>query len=232
MILITGVSSGIGLALVHEYIERGHEVVGIGRRNNFEHKNYSFIHCDLSNINEVKRLNMDFSKEKSITLINNAGVIGNIQRIAEQNTSDIEEVLNVNTIAPMLLSYKLLQLAIPDTTIVNISSGAGKRPIASWASYCASKAAIDLFSETIYLEEQERGKSTKVYSVSPGVIDSPMQEKIRSAGSSNFSSLDNFVALKEQNNLESPKVVAKKLIALLERPYLGDVVCSLRDVEL
>src|SRR5690606_32318053 len=188
-VIITGVSSGMGFALVKHYLEQNCFVVGIGRTNDFEAENYVFHQCDLS-----QNTSYDFLKDyvyhaECLILINNAGVIGNIERISEQEISDIKQVMQVNTIAPMLLCQFVLR-EFPlnrELTIVNISSGAGKRPMPSWAAYCASKAAIDLFSQTIYLEELERGRMIKVYSVAPGVVDTPMQDKIRKSKPQNFS---------------------------------------------
>src|SRR5690606_9251492 len=109
--------------------------------------------------------------------------------------------VRVNTIAPMLLCQFVLQHYPLDRplTIVNISSGAGRRPIPGWAAYCTSKAALDMYSQTIYLEEKERNRNIRVYSVAPGVVDTPMQETIRKSDPSTFSSLHSFILLKENN---------------------------------
>ncbi len=164
-------------------------------------------------------------------MINNAGVIGQIERISEQVQSDIVSTLQVNSIAPMILCQFVLR-SFPDTsplTIVNISSGAGKRPIPGWASYCASKAALDLFSRTIYLEEKEKNRLLRVYSVAPGVVDTPMQEQIRRADPNSFSAHPLFLALKEKNELTSVEKVVEKLMALLSKPYDGEVIYSLKE---
>ena len=157
-IYITGVSKGLGKEFVDYFLSTGNTVTGIGRSHSFDHPNFSFIQCDLSNLNEVKSVQFD-CKENEVVLINNAGVIGNIQRISDQHESDIQEVMTVNTISPMILCQEFLrQTALEKTlTIINISSGAANRPIPSWAAYCSSKIAMDRFSETIYLEEHEKG---------------------------------------------------------------------------
>lgn len=232
MIIVTGISSGIGKATVEFYLHKGEQIVGIGRSNSFTHPRFKFIKCDFSNLKEVSKLTFDFNTREKVTLINNAGIIGSINRISEQEISDIESVLTVNAIAPLLLTQKILQslsLEVP-IDIVNISSGAGRRPIASWTSYCASKAAMDMFSQTILLEEQERKRPIRVYSVAPGVVDTNMQENIRNANSSTFSSLGSFIDLKKNNELSSPKVVVQKLAHLLSLPYTNQVIYSLRDV--
>jgi len=230
-VFITGVSKGLGKALTEHFLEKGDQVIGIGRSHSFEHENFRFIECDLSNLDAVS--NHSFGKlGDEILFINNAGIIGNIERISEQEKSDIIPVLSVNSIAPMLLCQKLLQVAPIDynITIINISSGAGRRAIPSWAAYCASKAAIDLFSLTLYQEELERQRSIQIYSVAPGVIDTQMQEKIRSSEKTHFSSVEDFIDLKENDQLLSVETVVNKLIKLLTQEFTGNVICSLKDL--
>lgn len=231
MIVITGVSSGIGKALALDYLEKGEIVLGIGRTNVIKHKNYSFQQCDLSQSSELKKIQFDFSKCETITLINNAGALGRIERLSEQIDSDVEEVITLNTIAPMLLTQKILK-DFPinkQFILINISSGAGKRAIPSWASYCASKAALDMFSQTVLEEELERKRNIKVYAVSPGVVDTGMQEKIRSSSLPTFSSVQTFINLKEENNLTSVEEVVAKIQLMLQLPYNYQVLYSLRD---
>lgn len=231
MVIITGVSSGIGQALALHFLQKEEKVIGIGRSHSIQHTNFTFLKCDLNDLEGVKQLQFDFTGVSTLTLINNAGVIGAIERISQQSHSDIQEVLTVNTIAPMLLTQTILKQCSPTQpfVLVNISSGAGKRAIPSWASYCASKAALDLFSLTIFEEEKELGRPIKVYSVSPGVVDTSMQTKIRSAHLPTFSSLETFVNLKDQNLLVSASHVVEKLQQLLDQPYDENVIYSLKD---
>lgn len=229
-VIITGISSGIGLALAKHYLDCGKKVIGIGRRNPFRNDRLIFFEKDLSQTNDFSFLKQHLTDTDELLLFNNAGVIGSIQRIGEQETSDIVSTIQVNTIAPMLLCQFAVQhypLHLP-LTIVNISSGAGKRPVPGWASYCASKAALDLYSQTLYLEEKERGRNIKIYAVAPGVVDTPMQEKIRQADPATFSSLHSFISLKEDNELTDLKTVVTKMESLLSTPYSGEVIYSLR----
>lgn len=229
-VIITGVSGGIGRALAEKFIELGCQVIGIGRNTGLADKNFRFISCDLSKTDEIQRL--DFGQIKGdVVLVNNAGVIGNIQRLSDQEFPDALEVLTVNTIAPMLLSAKVMKITESDQqiTIVNISSGAGRRSIPSWASYCASKAALDRFSETFYLEEIEKARKIKVYSIAPGVIDTPMQNKIRQANPIHFSSRERFLELKENEQLKSAEETADQILQLINSDTFdpSNIVCSL-----
>ena len=123
MYIVTGVSRGLGKAIVEELLVRNEIVIGIGRSHNFSHANFSFLECDLSQPNEIEKLKFpEFLDE--VTLINNAGIIGNIKRLSDQIESDLQEVLNINVTSPILL-MKLIYSKIEDKskfTVVNISS--------------------------------------------------------------------------------------------------------------
>lgn len=226
---ITGVSRGLGRAIALLLLERGEKVIGIGRSADIDHPLFQFIPCDLRNFEAIDQLNFP-ELNGPVTLINNAGILGKIGRISQQDHSDIEEVMRVNAIAPLLLTKKLYgNLSHPESfCLVNISSGAGRRSIPSWAAYCASKAALDRWTENFYLEELELGRALKVYAIAPGVIDTDMQGEIRNVGEEHFSGVANFIRMKEDQSLYTPEYAANLLLKLLEREHEGSVCVDLR----
>ena len=236
MIFITGVSRGLGKAIAELYLSKGEKVTGIGRSANIDHPNFSFLNCDLSDLDAVRELDLmsiGFDPvNEPITLINNAGIIGEINRISDKENSDVDHVLTVNVSAPVILTHKIYKNTKNKNsfTLVNISSGAANRAIPSWASYCASKAALNMHTETFFLEEREKGYTPKVYAVAPGVIDTGMQSQIRAANPENFSALENFKSLKEDGNLFSSEEAAKRLYHLVCSDYTDDVFHDLRNV--
>lgn len=233
-IIITGTSSGIGKAIAEFYLGQGQRVIGIGRRHTISDAHYTAVNCDLSDLQAVESLDLRAFVTGDVLLINNAGILGNVQRLSDQQQPDIANVLAVNTVAPTMLMHHVARLCGDDhaLTVVNISSGAAHRAIPSWSSYCASKAALEMVSETFYREELEKGRPTKVYAVSPGVVDTPMQALIRSVDPDDFAASATFHAYKEQDALASPATVARKLNHLLQLPYTGTVSHSLRDIGL
>lgn len=231
MYIVTGVSRGLGKAIVEELLKNNEKVIGIGRTHSFNHSNFSFLECDLSRPENIEKLEFSELLEQ-VTLINNAGILGKIKRLSDQTESDFQEVLNVNVTSPLILLQQIYS-SVKDKnkfTLVNISSGAANRPIPSWAGYCASKAALNMLTETFYLEELEKGNHPTVYAVSPGVIDTDMQVQIRNADKIDFSSVDNFKELKSNNSLFSTKEAALKLFLLLEKPFKGEVFQDLRNI--
>lgn len=230
MYIITGTSRGIGKALAELLLDKGETVIGISRTNTVVHPKFTFIECDLSNPASVRELEIQTPKS-SVILINNAGILGEIGRISQLTTDTWKSVLQINLLSVVQLTQKIYNQTDKNKfTLVNISSGAANRAIPSWGAYCASKAALNMFSMNFFLEERELGYTPKVYTVAPGVIDTAMQEQIRSAEKNKFSGLENFIALKENGQLFSPDEAAQRLLQLLAREYDEEVIYDLRQI--
>jgi benzil reductase ((S)-benzoin forming) len=155
--IIVGVSTGIGLSLAEHFLNTGHRVIGIGRKSSIQNPNYSFHQLDLSDENAVH--NFTFPKVKeNLVFIYNSGVLGEVKPIFRQSEMNAKNVFQINYLAAVALTQKVLKLDFLEQ-IIYISSGAAKRAIPSWAQYCASKAALDMFAETLQLELQQEDKS-------------------------------------------------------------------------
>lgn len=230
MYIITGASKGIGKAIAEFYLDQGEEVVGISRTNAIEHPSFHWLKHDFSSLENVEKINLGpwVSERDKIVLINNAGTLGDIKKVDAVDLDHYHRVALLNIVVPQFLCSHLLQEAKKNSihAIVNISSGAGRRAISGWAAYCASKAAIDLFSETLLEEFKELGLNTKVYSAAPGIVDTEMQQTIRNSNPEDFSSHKKFIELKENNELRPPQEVAQLLNELLQKDQ-GDVICRL-----
>lgn len=234
---ITGASSGIGQALAELFLKKGHFVVGLSRRQTIEHSNYTHIEIDLADIKQVSSFSFPVNGKDNMILINNAGTVGPIKPIGKQLVEDIISLNNLNLIAPQVLSNQFIYQFQGNSQsiyqIINISSGAGKYPIDAWATYCASKAGIDLFSESVSKELQARNHSNwHIFSIAPGVVDTEMQLVIRQSNPDDFLNRQKFIELKENGELIGPEAVANKLMLVIESPKLyPNVVFSLRDFD-
>ena len=230
---ITGSSRGIGGALVDLLLNQDYQIIGMARTPVPERVNFRSISIDLNDVAAVQ--NFQFTEvSDEVLLINNAGIIGEVSPVGQVSDSSIQKVINVNTIAPQILMNKFLKTyskTVKKGHIINISSGAGKQPIDAWASYCASKAALDLFSRTTGEEFEARGiKNWHVHAIAPGVVDTQMQAEIRKANPANFKLLDRFVSLKNDNELTDPKTVAEKIFKVIKYPLkFPETVISVRD---
>lgn len=234
--IITGPSRGLGKALAEAVLQQTDSIViGISRHATIEHTRYHHQPLDLSDMlavqNNLHKVFPECRQASSITLINNAAVLGEIGYVGEVPNEHFEFVMDVNVVAPAMLMNTFInryaELSIPQT-ILNISSGAAQRPVDGWAAYCASKAALDMFSRTAQQEQQQRGRNLRVRSLAPGLVDTSMQEQIRTADETQFSQVATFTAHHTEGNLQHPEQVAQQILAWLQRPVAPDEAVVLR----
>ncbi len=175
-ILITGCSSGLGLALTNYYLQKGFKVYGISR-NKPEIQNQNFIHIsfDLSQISEIKTSLTTILKEiKNLDLVFlNAGMLGKIKILQELSIEEMQEVYSLNVYANKELLDILMQIDVKNIFI--ISSGASKTGYKGWGSYSLSKAGVNMLVN-LYSNEMF---NTKIIALAPGVIKTPMTDYIR-----------------------------------------------------
>lgn len=219
---ITGTSRGIGLAVVKKLLHSADNfVTGISRGKSVNHERYKHITLDLNNLDDVKKLNFESHPDADkIVLINNSAVLGDVKRLGNLAETSITESYNVNIIAPVLLMNKFIntyQIAHATRIVMNISSGAARYPIASWSTYCSTKAALDMISEVANKEQIEKyhERGIKIFSVAPGIIDTKLQEQIREVTVEDFSKADVFRKYKTDNQLDNPDQTAQSLIKII-----------------
>jgi benzil reductase ((S)-benzoin forming) len=236
--IITGASRGMGLAMAQQLLDAGHDLLCLARRHNDqlgqraarERRRCEQWPVDLAQAATVAlRLEawlaaQDPASLASATLINNAGVVPHIAPLAGIAALDIANALRVDLEAPMLLSSAFVRATaswpIP-RKVLNISSGLGRRPMASQATYCAAKAGLDHFTRCFALEQAAAPNGAKVCSLAPGVIDTDMQVQMRGAGDAEFPDRSLFVGMKEQGVLTSPAQAASRVLAFLQRDDFG-----------
>lgn len=160
----------------------------------------------------------------SATLINNAGVIPALVPLREADAADLAQALRVGLEAPMQLTSTFLGATrdwhLP-RKVLNISSGLGRRAMASQAAYCAAKAGLDHFTRCLALDEALLADGARVCSLAPGVIDTDMQLQLRSADATQFPDHASFAGLHSQGQLTSPAEAAQRVLAYLARPDFG-----------
>jgi benzil reductase ((S)-benzoin forming) len=146
----------------------------------------------------------------------------------------LERNLVVNLVAPMLLMRRFLRMTEGIAMlrrIINISSGAGRRPIAGWSGYCAAKAGLDMASRVAALEAESRRHAVEVVSLAPGVIDTDMQATVRSQPEEAFADVERFRRMKAEGQLRPAEDVAADILrAESEGRLKGDPVLDLRSL--
>ncbi|RDC64493.1 SDR family NAD(P)-dependent oxidoreductase [Adhaeribacter pallidiroseus] len=221
--IITGTSKGIGKAIAEALLQHEQNYVyGVSRNCTITHPRYHHQPLNLSDIvaleNNLHKVFPVLKDAEKIVLVNNAGVVGEVAYLGSQTSHNFAYVFDVNVMAPAILINTFLSAYHAETCpkiILNISSGAGKKPVDGWSAYCASKAALDMLSLTVQQEQQLLGNNVRVFAFSPGVVDTAMQEHLREVDASQFSAAERFKNLKNTNQLLSPEVVAEKIYKLL-----------------
>ena len=201
VIIITGASRGIGEATAFELAARGAKVVLAARtREALEQVAEAIrgrggeaqvVNCDVSDYDAVGALvRSALERFGAVTgLINNAGVIEPIARLEDSVAVAWEEAVKIDLIGP----YNGLRALLPHFyrqgrgVIINLSSGAARRPLEGWSAYCASKAGLAMLTQVVALEAEDRG--VRVYGFAPGVVDTEMQVRIRRSGINEVSRL-------------------------------------------
>lgn len=229
IVIVTGASRGIGLALLKQLQEKGKKVIGLART--IPEEADDFISIDFAELGQLENTLSKIIAEyrvraTSFTLINNAGTVEPIGLIGEVAAEEITQATAINLTAPMILSNAFIQELsqfVGPKKIMNISSGAGRKVYEGWGAYCTTKAGLDHFSRIIAAEQTDVENRVDVVSIAPGIIDTSMQQTIRSSKEKSFPLLEQFIDYKDQGLLSSPQETARKLIRFLEEANFQEI---------
>ncbi|WOG28719.1 SDR family oxidoreductase [Endozoicomonas sp. 8E] len=185
-VLITGCSSGIGLALALELDQRGYKVWATARKlesiKHLSDRSIRTAELDVTDENQVGRILKEIQEEegKLDVLINNAGY-GGMGAVAELPREELLKQFETNVFAPVLLANKVIKKMCTNKegTIINIGSVSGEVTTPFSGLYCASKAAFNAFSDAMRMELQPFG--IRVLTVLPGAIKSRFAENANEA---------------------------------------------------
>lgn len=179
VVLITGGSSGIGLALAKRFLEEDNKVIIIGRSMEkllSVKKQYPHILIEKADITVEEEIKAIISRYPEVNiLINNAGIHKECDfKGSSPDTQSIMQEISTDFTAPVLLSKYFIPtlLSKKEAAIINISSYFGISPKPSAPIYSASKAALRSFSKS--LRAQLDGTSIKVFDIAPPIVDTEM----------------------------------------------------------
>lgn len=201
VVLITGVSSGIGLGNAKIFIEKGHHVYGISRRlvalDGLNH-----YPGDITDSNRISEIIDDiYKKEGKIDILINSAGMGISGAVEDTLVDDAKFMFDVNFFGTFEVTKQVIPIMRENKfgKIVNISSVASILPIAFQTFYSANKAAINLYSEGLNIELKPF--NIKVINFLPGDIKTE------------------FTAARKKNTLDSPVYQSRitKSIATMEK---------------
>ncbi len=184
-VLITGGSSGIGFAIAKKFIELGNKVIIVARDKNKlqnaseELNNCAIIQCDISKQDQLEQLSVKIQNHHQDinVLINNAGIQHNYFLQNETNPFlKIDDEIAINLVAPIKLSVLMLPYLCTkeEAAIVNLTSGLAFAPKENAAVYCATKAALRSFTQT--LRYQLENNPVKVVELIPPLVETKMTD--------------------------------------------------------
>ena len=199
IVVVTGASRGIGAATARVFAKAGAKVALLARQGDRigalaaelgQHA--TALACDVADAASVDAaLAAVMARWGRVdVMINNAGVITPIARIADADPVEWGQAIDTN----LKGVFHGLRAAIPIMqaqragTILTVSSGAAHNPLDGWSAYCASKAGAAMLTRAAHLEEAAQG--LRIMGLSPGTVATDMQVMIKASGVNPVSQLD------------------------------------------
>lgn len=221
--VITGASRGLGAGLAQAFRARGLRLGLCARTETALAAGPDVVaqRCDVRDAESMAAFAAAVeARFGAIDLwINNAGVLDPIDPLRDLAPAAARTHLEVNVLGVFFGTQAFvrhLRRRGGEGVLVNLSSGAARRPYAGWSLYCAAKAAVDRLTECVALEES--GYGLRAYSVAPGVIDTDMQALIRATPAERFPEAPRFVERKRAGRFNTPALVAAHILAIAFDP--------------
>lgn len=228
-VILSGPTRGLGYALFDRLLSDGYPTVAIGR--NLERiaaiakGALGFVELvefdlgvdreNLLDLVDVEQMIVSADATNPLVFISNASTINPIGRAIELTYSGLDHSMRINFIAPLMVANLLTKIAQKQgrtLLILNISSGAANRPIRGWQAYCSSKSAYKMGLDVLAAENSH----VRTVHFDPGVMDTSMQELIRTQNVEDVPEMEVFRSYQEKGSLKDPADVAYELVKLLE----------------
>ncbi len=194
IVLITGVTRGLGRAMVDEFVRRGHTVLGCGRTQKAIEDlrretgpPHDFAVADVASDDQVKRWadRLLGSYGPLDLLLNNAAVINRNARLWDIPEQEFSEVIDINLkgIANIIRHFVPEMVKRKQGVIVNFSSGWGRSTDAEVAPYCATKWAVEGLTQAL---AQELPAGMAAVALNPGIINTDMLQSCFGGSASGY----------------------------------------------
>ncbi|MGH8896895.1 MAG: SDR family NAD(P)-dependent oxidoreductase [Egibacteraceae bacterium] len=237
IVWITGASSGIGAALAETVPFAGARVLDVSRSGGA--RGVEHLPADLADPASWAAVEAHllavlgtFSGTRAV-FVHCAGTLEPIGFAGAVDSAAYRRNVLLNAAAPQALGHAFLAAVAGldlQTHLVLVTSGAATAPYEGWSSYCAGKAAVDQWVRVVGAEQRRQPNGCRVVAVAPGVVATPMQERIRTTDPHDFPAVRKFVDLYESGQLRDPKDAARGIWGLLDRDLDSGAVVDLRDL--
>lgn len=191
LLFITGASSGIGLALMQACLERGWRVAAVARRaealreqmtqQGWPHTSWRVWEADVCDAEAMQAVAQACMTELGLpdTVIANAGISLGVDLADAQDLPVFAQVMQTN-VQGLVQTFQPFMAPMCERgrgQLVGIASVAGIRGLPGHAAYCASKAAVISYAES--LRGELRGSGVQVLTISPGYVATPLTARNR-----------------------------------------------------
>jgi benzil reductase ((S)-benzoin forming) len=238
LVIVTGGSAGLGHALLATAPADAHRVT-VSRRP-ADDVARGHLEADLADpaswarVGDVIDAVATEREWERITCIQSAGTLEPIGFAGEVDPERYQTNVLLNAAAPQVLGHRFLAAVSHlrcRRELVMVSSGAARSDYQGWSSYGAAKAALDRWVSTVGAEQRQRG-GVRVLSITPGVVATAMQERIRATDARDFPQVERFRGLHDEGQLADPDAVARRFWAVLDDDEVASgTVLDLRDHE-
>lgn len=190
-VIVTGGSRGLGLGIVRKLLDRGFHVIAVARSKSDAlreleqeahpgaEQTLRFAACDLGNLEQIPALIKGIRDDAGpiFGLVNNAGISAE-GVLATMPDADIERLVRVNTLSPILLTKYVVRSMMADGggSIVQVASIAASTGFSGLAAYSATKAALVGFTHSLAREVGRIG--IRVNAVAPGFVATDMTQSM------------------------------------------------------
>lgn len=200
IVVITGVSRGLGLAMTEQFIKEKHTVLGCARSPQVIQQlqkygsPHNFAVVDVSNEQQVKAWadNLLSKYAPPDLLLNNAGIINQLAPLWQISAEEFDRLIDVNIkgVANVIRHFVPAMMQNKRGIIVNFSSGWGRSTSPHVAPYCASKWAIEGLTRSL---AQELPTGMAAIPVNPGIIHTDMLDICFGEEAADYASTQNWV---------------------------------------
>lgn len=228
---ITGASKGLGKAFAEALLDQNTILFLISRRPDSEIREKALIkNCrihqisfDLSETHQIEKLmhnltdHIDRQNCDGVYLINNAGTTGPVKTIHRSSHDEIQHIVSVNYLAPVLLTAAFIRNLAnlnAEKSVLNLTSGAAHIPHHGMSMYSSTKAALDMFTRSAALEQDPSAGHVKIHAISPGFVDTRMPNDLLKKSPDEFADVEKFREARDAGKFAPPEKVAAKILHL------------------
>jgi len=225
LLLLTGGSRGIGLALAAELAAHGFAVIEFPRS---APHSYS-VATDFASPLEAHRTvesavaSVEPSQLEELLIVSNAATLSPIGPTSRKPSQQIAGNLNVNLVSPVMFvsaAIARFQGASCRKVVANISAEAAHQGVFGWSLYCSAKVGMESYIRSLVIEQQPEPNPFVPINIDPGVVDTDMHVVAATASADDFPAATRFATRRAQGQLTPPAHAATAIAKLLLSPSL------------